>query len=406
MNKEWFIGIDVAGNGICFQIENKKGAKLSYGSACKSREGYEGFLAACSEQGVRWKRTLVVIEATGRHHLPWCERLIELGAHVHALNPLLSKRLYSTGNAIRDNKDDRIDAETLAHIGRIHGRDLERFAYTSQSDRLALQTLVSARRAIRHQCTNLLKGAGDMLALVFPECAKLNLKLTQAGFRRLLLRAPTAPRIAALPEAELAQFLGQQKGSELHRIANRCFTPEGMANATAEALVAMINAIEELHAQLSDLEHRIETRLKHHAPDSTRETERLLRSIPGIGQKSAAVIAAFLPEDIHLWGTKKKIAAKLQAYFGCDPRRRESGTMKGKVKISKRGIEIVRTTLYQLSFCCINHDPTMMAYYRCLRDRGKHHKQAIIDLMRKNIRRIVAVLVDRKEFEQRHENAA
>ena len=97
MNEKWTIGIDVAGNGICFQIQNRNGFKLAEGAAPKSMDGYRTFEEACLSHGVNWKQTLIVIEATGRHHLPWCERLLECGAHVFALNPLLTKRLYSSG---------------------------------------------------------------------------------------------------------------------------------------------------------------------------------------------------------------------------------------------------------------------------------------------------------------------
>ncbi len=165
MKKNWIIGIDVAGNGIHYQIQNAEGLPLSDGSAAKSMDGYQSFTRACKQAGVIWKNCLIVIEATGRHHLPWCERLVEEGASVYALNPLLTKRLYSSRNAIRDNKDDRLDSHSLSEIGRMHGDELERFAYTSQSSKIGLQTLVSTRKAIRNQCTNLLKSGGDLLAL-------------------------------------------------------------------------------------------------------------------------------------------------------------------------------------------------------------------------------------------------
>lgn len=398
MNEKWTIGIDVAGNGICFQIQNRDGFKLAEGAAAKSMDGYRAFEQTCLSHGVNWNQALVVIEATGRHHLPWCERLLESGAHVFALNPLLTKRLYSSGNAIRDNKDDRLDADTLAEIGRLHGHGLERFAYAPQSERLALQSLVSARKAIRQQCTNLLKNAGDMLALVFPECAQLKLSLKHLGFRRLLMRAPTPERLAALPEDELIRVLGKDKAPKLRQLAINSFTPAALAEACSNALCSLIETIEELASRLREIEHQIEHQLKHRCDPKTKKIETMLRSIPGIGELTAPMLAAFLPEDCTCWGTKKKIAAKLLAYFGCDPRRRESGTFKGKVKISKRGIEAVRTALYQASFCSIKCDPEMRAYYDKKKAEGKHHKQAVIDLIRKTIRRIVAVLVDQKEF--------
>jgi transposase len=105
------------------------------------------------------------------------------------------------------------------------------------------------------------------------------------------------------------------------------------------------------------------------------------------------------------WSEKRqKIVSKLQALIGSDPRRRESGAHKGKVKLSKRGIEAARTALYQASFCSMRYDPQLRKYYDKKKAEGDHHKKVVIDLMRKNLRRIVAVLVDRKPFEFRPEN--
>ena len=46
-------------------------------------------------------------------------------------------------------------------------------------------------------------------------------------------------------------------------------------------------------------------------------------------------------------GPKQKVARKVQAHFGCDPKLRESRQSKGKVCMSKRGIELARTAIFQ-----------------------------------------------------------
>jgi transposase len=405
MKKNWIIGIDVAGNGIHYQIQNAEGLPLSNGPAAKNMDGYLSFTQACQQAGVVWKNCLIVIEATGRHHLPWCERLVDEGASVYALNPLLTKRLYSSKNAIRDNKDDRLDAHSLSEIGRMHGNDLERFTYNSQSSKIGLQTLASTRKAIRNQCTNLLKSGGDLLALVFPELKELKLGLTHAGFRRLLLRAATPAKLAALPECALQRVVGT-KSKRLRELAQNCFTPESITQACEASLLSLIEAIEDLSRHLKNIEHTIAKTLREDANLADRHTVELIRSIPGFGLKTAPVLVAFLPSGFEQWGTKKQIVAKLQAYFGFDPRRRESGSFNGKVKISKRGIGIVRTALFQASFCSMSHDPKLRRYYDKKKAEGDHHKKAVIDLMRKNLKRVVAVLINQKEFQDLDEKTA
>lgn len=397
----WIIGIDTAGNGIHYQIQSLLGEKIAAGQATKSLAGWSSFRGICTANEIDPAQTLAVIEATGRHHLPWCERLLAEGFTVYALNPLLSKRLHSSHNAIRDNKDDPIDAHTLAEIGRIHRRELERFCYRPQAGRLRVQTLVSARKTVRGQCTNLLKSAGDLLNLVFPEAASLKLKLTSGRVRALLRQAPTPARLAKLPMPRLREAVGAN-AQALQEAARSSLTTDDVAAACSVALVHLLESIDELFRQIGAFEHAIKYALSQES--ASREVERLIRSLPGFGKISAATLAAILPPDFVGWGNKKKITAKLQAYFGSDPRRRISGTQKGKFKISKRGVEIGRTVLYQASFCSIRHDPQMRRYYQKKKAEHDHHKKAIVDLMRKNLRRLVCVLVEQKPYEPRLEN--
>src|SRR5437899_580248 len=50
----------------------------------------------------------------------------------------------------------------------------------------------------------------------------------------------------------------------------------------------------------------------------------LAASVPGIGSKTATTLLGYLPEDWRTWGGRKRIASKLQALCGIDPRLRQS----------------------------------------------------------------------------------
>lgn len=402
------IGIDAHGNGIHYQIENVAGEEICIGRLPKSYTGWLEFLGVLCTHKIEASATAVFIEATGRHHLAWCERFHAEGFAVYQLNPLLTKRLYSSANAIRDNKTDKIDAATLCEIGRIHCGKLERFRYKGQTQKLGLQALVSARQALRSQCTNLLKAAGDLLDLVFPECKPVGLRLTSCGLRQLLLKAPTPARLRQLPLEALREAVGD-KAEKLHEAACQSLTPEAMAQACSTALIQLLENIEAAHNGITNFDHEIK-RASSQFKEGDR-LQRLISTLPGFGKVTVPVIVAFLPDGFTEWvpgkegRAKKKLVAKLQAHFGYDPRVRESGNYKGKVKLSKRGVELARTAFFQASVCSLQHDPQLRAYYDKKKAEGDHHTKAIVDVMRKNLRRMVSVLLAEKPYEFRTQNA-
>ena len=72
-----------------------------------------------------------------------------------------------------------------------------------------------------------------------------------------------------------------------------------------------------------------------------------------------------------------------------------------KVKISKRGSGAGRTALFQAAFCSLGIDEENAIYYKRLREvEKKEHKAAMVDLMRKQLRRLVAVLCNNRPFQR------
>ena len=124
----------------------------------------------------------------------------------------------------------------------------------------------------------------------------------------------------------------------------------------------------------------------------------MLETIPGFGPINALKVLAFLPNEVLHTGSNRQAAARLQAFMGNDPRLRQSGQWKGQTKMSKRGVETLRTALFQCAFNASRHDPELRAFYLRKRSEGKHHEVALSHLMRILTRRLVAVLRSQQPY--------
>jgi transposase len=120
--------------------------------------------------------------------------------------------------------------------------------------------------------------------------------------------------------------------------------------------------------------------------------------MPGFGPATAAKVLAYLPGEILHSGSNRKVAARLQAFMGKDPRLKESGQWKGQTKMSKRGVEILRTAFFQAAFNSSLNDPELRAFYQRKRAQGKVHETALSHLMRILTRRLVAVLRSQQPY--------
>jgi transposase len=388
----FFLGMDIAQDSAAAQLIDADARVLWRGQLTARIDSWQELQKRLKALLITFSELFVVMEASGLYHLPWAERFTHAGAHVFVLNPLLSARVQSFHNAIRENKTDPLDAEKCAQMGREHLDELERFGYRSAPAKQGFKELLSARAAVRHALTNLRKSYRSHLELVFPALLHAGLDPYSQKAARVLARASTAQAWLDLPSDEQLGLLDSEKALALTQACRASLADEALARASAPAVAQLIATQQELDDRLTQLDALI----AEQASAQPRMT--LLCSLPGIGAKTGAVLAAYLPAEFTGWGSRAHIVAKLQALFGCDPRRRQSGKWNGQVKISKRGISAARTALWQSSFCSLKLDADMRAYYDSLRALGKAHKPAMIDLMRKQLRRLVAVLDSNQPF--------
>ena len=339
---------------------------------------------------------LVLIEATGVLHLHWAAALSKAGHAVAVINPLMARRLYRVKNALRENKTDPIDARQLCALAVREGAELlAKYRFVLAPERCALQRLESVRQSCRHALTNLKKTYGSLLDLIFPELGEL-LEKDGVGIRALLQKAPTPQAIARLRLATLEKdWKLRPKARALKALATDSIADPDLAAASAPALVALLQSMAELETRLRALDRQIE-QLALQAADPARH--QLLQTLPGFGPITAAKLIAYLPEEVLQAGSNRTAATRLQAFMGNDPRLKESGQFKGKVKMTKRGVEPLRTAFFQAAFSASQHDPELKAYYQRKRVQGKAHKVALSHLMRILTRRLVAVLRSQQPY--------
>ena len=127
------------------------------------------------------------------------------------------------------------------------------------------------------------------------------------------------------------------------------------------------------------------------------DTQRLLRTIPGVGRTTAALLVAYIG-DIKRFANPEK----LTAYIGLDCRVHESGTsIKGKRYLTKRGNTYLRHVLFMGAFVATKKNPKLKAYFEKKRAEGKHYHSALCAVERKLVHLIYAVWSRHTPFESR-----
>jgi transposase len=127
-------------------------------------------------------------------------------------------------------------------------------------------------------------------------------------------------------------------------------------------------------------------------PQLKQKTEKL-RSVPGIGGTTAAMLVSELPE----LGTFNR--RQIAALVGVAPMNRDSGTFRGK-RMTGGGRRNVRSRLFMPTLVAIRHNPVLKKYYQRLVDeKGKMKMVAIIAAMRKLLCIMNAMLKNNQEWE-------
>jgi transposase len=115
---------------------------------------------------------------------------------------------------------------------------------------------------------------------------------------------------------------------------------------------------------------------------------RLLETIPGVGRRTAEVIAAYL-DDPHRFAT----AGEVSAYAGLVPRQYQSGETDRKGRITKRGPRLLRKALVESAWAMQRYNPwAARTFERLSRGQRSRRKPALVAVARKLLVRCWAML--------------
>jgi transposase len=221
-------------------------------------------------------------------HSPWVSRLLEECGHEALVANARKLRLIYAG----DKKNDQIDAESLARVGRLDPQLLAPIHHRgaqAQADLATLRARASLVRA-RTQLVNHVRGAVKAVGSRLPSSS-----------------TPAFPsKVAAhIPE-------------ELHT-----------------TLSPLLETIKTLSQQISVADRRIEQLAAERYPETKR-----LRQVAGVGPLTALCFVLTL-EDPRRFSSSRAVGA----YLGMTPKQRDSGASSPQLHISRSGDTMLRQLL-------------------------------------------------------------
>jgi transposase len=141
--------------------------------------------------------------------------------------------------------------------------------------------------------------------------------------------------------------------------------------------------LKRIKVELKKLETSLETLLKEHAPEVLTN----IRSIPGIGKKTAMLLMV-TTNNFRDFNNAKQVTS----YVGLAPVERTSGSsIRGRSYISKKGDPMLRHHLFMCSFTACQNNPQCRDLYERIVAKGKSKKLALIAVCNKLIKQAYGV---------------
>jgi len=316
------MGIDLGDRRSRIHVLDRQAETVAAGWAATTHVGLAEWL-------VKYPGARVVMEAGT--HSPWVSRLAKAGGHETIVaNP---SELY--GRKRRKRRNDKLDAENLARLGR-------------------------ADPALLHPIHHRGEQAQVDLAVLQSRDALVKARTLLIGHMRGSVKAIGA----RLPQCDAHSFARRMEGE--------------IPDALRPALDPVLKQIAELTERIRALDKSIEKKQERAYP----ETERL-RQVKGVGPLTALAFVLVLEDP------KRFLRARaVGSYVGLVPRLDESSEFQPQLRITKAGNELLRRYLVQAAHFILGPfgpDTDLRRWGFSLMERGGKNakKRAVVAVARK-----------------------
>ena len=197
------------------------------------------------------------------------------------------------------------------------------------------------------------------------------------------------PRQAQVVEA-LAQQLSDLVRRRKQLVVMQVAEKNRLSRAPKAVKADISEHIEQIQKRIDSLNEQIQT-LSTQQRDWQRKNE-ILQSAKGIGQVTAALCLAELPELGRL--SDKQIARLV----GVAPINHDSGKHRGKRMIAG-GRTSIRCGMYMATLVATQHNPIIRDFYQRLLEKGKLKKVALVACMRKLLVILNAMIRDNQTWQ-------
>lgn len=344
------------------------------------------------------EKPTILLESTGHFSESLVHFLIKNDYRVFLINPLQSHSIKTSG--IRKAKTDKLDCLDIARLYFL----VDINEYVMPSEYISnLKILTRTYFHLSEQRVLIINQLTAALDQAMPNFTKVFSGIHTKTVIELLLIYNSPDSLLKAKRDDIVNLIKKSSrkllsyANEKYDMLMACAKSAKRIGISLDALYQIISIyagnLKHIDGQLLKLEKAVDN-LSINIPSI-----KLLKTIPGIGDKLAPIIAAEIG-DISRFNSAKQLVA----YCGIDPSVKQSGNFIGnKNKFTKRGSSYIRKALYMAAVISVKHknekytNKVIYQYYQ-KKIQSKAKKQAIGAIMNKLVHIIFSVLKNGHEF--------